>query len=442
MIVFSFLLVKILTHSMFFFLRWSRPNLPPSSSSSSYSSSFSYRRQKKHIQDCGFDTAEALYFENVYGARTRNNRTYVTHNMEHVTSAAIQFMERAIQQEQNFLLYFNPTVPHPSGDVTAALHYADCKETVEGTLATIPYLPFGMTAPYPTVNQTSCRAYRHSVLQRGIPQYNASAAPYISFDGGYTDTSSRLEDKLAGSVWVDDAIGAVLQTLDYYNIRNNTLVIFQLDHGIANKNSLFEGGQRIVQFIQYPDRIPPATQYHGAVSTIDLAPTILDFVRAAAAVAVTATSTITETNTTTTTSTAHGDYNMDGTSWMDKVITPTSPPLILTPSNKGDPDIAIDIDVSNVDEKDYNIDNGTESEDYDDRCIFVEMGRDRSVRCGCYKYISIGNYPLVTNATTDDSPVTIDSGGIGGVAGGRGPGGRGGGGGGSTTAREAGKYCY
>ena len=360
--------------------------------------------------------------------------------MEHVTSAAIQFMERAIDQNQNFLLYFNPTVPHPSGDVTAALHYADCKETVEGTLATIPYLPFGMTAHYnknENNNETSCRAYRQSVLERGIPQYNASAAPYTSFDGGYTDTSSRQDDKLAGSVWVDDAIGAVLQTLDYYNIRNNTLVIFQLDHGIANKNSLFEGGQRIVQFIQYPDRIPPATQYHGAVSTIDLAPTILDFVRAAAAVA--ATSTLTEDNTTTTTSTARGGYNMDGTSWMDKVITPTSPPPILTPSNKGAPDIDIDLDVSNFDGEEYAIDNGTDSDDYDDRCIFVEMGRDRSVRCGCYKYISIGDYPLVTNATTDDSPVTIVSGGIG-VAGGRGSGERGGAGGGSTTAREAGKF--
>ena len=50
-------------------------------------------------------------------------------------------------------------------------------------------------------------------------------------------------------------------------------------------------------------------------------------------------------------------YNMDGKSWMVRLLDTTT----------------------------------ANANDHNDRCLFVEEDEDRSVRCGCYKYVSIEN---------------------------------------------------
>jgi hypothetical protein len=105
--------------------------------------------------------------------------------------------------------------------------------------------------------------------------------------------------------------------------------------GEADKGSLYEGGSRIVQFVRYTDRIVEGSSFQGVVSTIDIAPTIIDIAGIAKS----------------------NRYGMDGRSWMPEVVT------------------GLD---------DWG--NGNQ-----DRCVFVEQGKDRSIRCGCYKYMSIDN---------------------------------------------------
>ena len=105
--------------------------------------------------------------------------------------------------------------------------------------------------------------------------------------------------------------------------------------GEAAKGSLYEGGSRIVQFVRYTDRIVEGSSFQGVVSTIDIAPTIIDIAGIAKS----------------------NRYGMDGRSWMPEVVT------------------GLD-----------DWDNGDQ-----DRCVFVEQGKDRSIRCGCYKYMSIDN---------------------------------------------------
>ena len=274
---------------------------------------YSYDRIRSDVRDCGFDFAEAIYKENMNG----NWYGDATHNMEHVAAEAFSFIEESVQEEKPFFLYFNPTIPHSSADVTDALEYADCRNTVGGRLSDNPSIRYGMTADF----GGDCRAYRQSVLDRG----------------------GKNDDRLAGAVWLDDSIGSLFQLLKNLDVLENTFILFQLDHGEAGKGSLFETGSRIVQFVHHPNLFSGGRTFQGLVSTIDIAATIADIAG------------VPETD----------RYSMDGKSWKSEVVR----------FNDG-----------------WSFGN--------DRCLFVEESYDRSVRCGCYKYIHIENVNDRTSFST------------------------------------------
>lgn len=131
---------------------------------------------------------------------------------------------------------------------------------------------------------------------------------------------------------VDDATAAIYTALERINQLNDTVILFQLDHGMKEKDLIWEGGIRIPQFIHYPNGFgtTPRT-WDGSVSTIDIGPTFLDIAG------------IDETNV--------YRYSMDGKSWID----------------------AID----NV--------NGIEDDWKVNRCLFFESNKERAARCGCDK---------------------------------------------------------
>ena len=307
-----------------------------------------YPRVQDKVRNCGFDFAEAIYRENM-GSEYNVDGGYVTHNMEHLTSEAIRFIHESVangeeetEEDKPFFLYFNPTVPHDSGDVTDALMNVDCKETVQGRLSEVPYIPYGMTADFD--ERDGCSEYRQSVLDR-------ATASGISMN----------RDKLAGAVWVDDAIGSLVATLEAMEILDNTLILFQLDHGMDAKGSLFEGGSRIAQFIHYPDQIKvnqnQAWKFEGLVSTIDIAPTLMDLAgipsepSGANSVA---------------------RYDMDGKSWFSDML-------------------AANFDASIPQKQERQQKPFVNTNYFQDRCLFTEEGYDRAVRCGCYKYLYISN---------------------------------------------------
>jgi len=256
---------------------------------------FSYSGATAQIQRCGFDTVKALYVENM-----PNDLSY-SHNMEWMTYEAIRFINETTAADENFFMYFNPTVPHGSRDVEEAIEDFECTDVADPNYvwASDPWIK-GMS------EDGGCRAYRDTIVSRA-------------------DTFEDL-----GKIWIDDAVGALLHALRDRGVLDNTIFLFQLDHGMDTKSALYEGGVRIPQFVHYPAELAPGTTYDGLVSVVDIAATMMDFAG------------ITP------------PYQMDGKSWRSSVDDPV--------------------------ERAYW---------EDERCLFFEIQYDRAVRCGCYKYLDI-----------------------------------------------------
>lgn len=63
-----------------------------------------YDEVRSDIRACGFDYAEAIYPENMaaeWASAASNGGTAVTHNMEHVVSRAIEFMEDSLEGDDS-----------------------------------------------------------------------------------------------------------------------------------------------------------------------------------------------------------------------------------------------------------------------------------------------------------------------------------------------------
>ena len=102
-------------------------------------------------------------------------------------------------------------------------------------------------------------------------------------------------DKYAAAVsTVDERIGILLNKLNELNLRENTLIIFQSDHGHSmevrtfggggssgpyrgSKFSFFEGGIRVPAIISYPGKISENQVRDEMGINVDWFPTILDF---------------------------------------------------------------------------------------------------------------------------------------------------------------------
>mmetsp|Transcript_24567 Transcript_24567/g.52939 ORF Transcript_24567/g.52939 Transcript_24567/m.52939 type:complete len:1002 (+) Transcript_24567:237-3242(+) len=258
---------------------------------------------KAEIQECGFMDVEAMYPENLDTATGWS--AGIHHNMEYVAYKAVEFIQD--NEANDWFLYVNPTVPH-GPDVLPAMD-EDCRMTVDGDFTSNPtgWSVIGMTAEH----GDDCVAYRDDVKARA----------------GTSTSNADL-----GSIWVDDAIGAIYQALNRTNQLEDTVILFQLDHGQAEKDKIWEGGIRIPQFVHWPAGELPSS-FDGMVSTIDIGPTMLDIAAATDL------------------------YDMDGKSWKEAVH---------NTAGSGDNWRA-------------------------NRCLFFESGQDRAVRCGCDKYMLLSS---------------------------------------------------
>ncbi|GMH60657.1 hypothetical protein TrRE_jg13499 [Triparma retinervis] len=161
----------------------------------------SYAEQQGLIQECGFDFADGLYWENMGGVFDGD----FTHNMEWVTEKAVDFIHDAADSNTPFFLYFNPSVPHDPL-VSDALDNGDCRETPAGVLSSEPRVKH-MTVDAATDAVSSCSSYRQTVTARE--------------DAG----QSNVHEQNLGGIWIDDGLGALLQALEDKGIKDDTIIV-------------------------------------------------------------------------------------------------------------------------------------------------------------------------------------------------------------------------
>lgn len=200
----------------------------------------------------------------IYATNIDTSRVDFTHNMEWVTAEANTAVTSAVQANENFFLYFAPTIPHgPS--VLDALTDGNILATPSGTLSEIP---------------------NHGMAH--------SREEILSMTAG-----SRQQTAECGVIWLDDAVGSVLANLEAHGILDTTLVIFLQDHGQAAKDTLYEGGARVAMMARLPGVFGAGISVSTAVSNVDLAPTVFDYTGVAPTV----------------------NYNTDGLSWLAAATT-------------------------------------------------------------------------------------------------------------------------
>ncbi len=197
------------------------------------------REQVEFFKACGFDFAASLYAGNLPG---HTCKALEYHNVEWITSGALEFLDEWKQTDKPFFLYMATTLNHGPGP-------ANRKYTGD-PLAT----PAGLL-PEPLAVQPPRSSIPERVRKAGLP----------------------VEGQACDVLWLDDGIGAVLKRLESLGELDNTIVFYFDDHGVeSGKGSLYEGGIRSVSFVWSPCYVKGGRQTEVPVSNIDFAPTIME----------------------------------------------------------------------------------------------------------------------------------------------------------------------
>jgi len=120
-----------------------------------------------------------------------------------------------------------------------------------------------------------------SETHRPFPQYegpvdNIEGFPYLP------DVEDVRRDIASLNILVrrvDEKIGEILRSLDEADLRDDTLVVFTTDHGVAfpgAKATLFDPGIEISMIMRGPGGFEGGRKIEALLSNLDFAPTILD----------------------------------------------------------------------------------------------------------------------------------------------------------------------
>lgn len=105
-----------------------------------------------------------------------------------------------------------------------------------------------------------------------------------SYEPQTKDYIEKVHQRMLRSLMgVDDAVGKIVATLDKEGIRDNTIIIFMSDNGLAlgdhrliGKACPYETCIHVPFVVSYPDKIPASRVDSGMVLNIDIAPTLIE----------------------------------------------------------------------------------------------------------------------------------------------------------------------
>ncbi len=187
----------------------------------------------------GFEEAHAVSWGNLDGKSTRLKY----HNPAWQTDAACDFIDRAARDGRPFYLHVANSVPH-SPDCTRSLN-VDHRYTLGGKLDKAP----------------SSHPADDTVLER--------------MRAAGVETNGPIAGINAGTMMIDDQIGAILERLAANGLDEDTIVVYTADHGWQGKGSCYRGGIHMPFVMRWPAGIAAGTVVDGLFSHADVFPTLL-----------------------------------------------------------------------------------------------------------------------------------------------------------------------
>jgi len=198
------------------------------------------------MREIGFDFADRVYHNN---PDFLGLHEVAVQNMDWITEGGINFLEKAAKQRVGpagtnnppFFLYFATTVPHGP---TAAERSWNANPLIS-PLGYLKEAPKGQPA-------------RDTIPKR------LEAAGF------------EVDEDTANMLWLDDAVGALLRTLEETDEIDNTVIFFYSDHGQKSKGTLYQGGVHNPCIVWRKGGFPVGSTSDALVHIVDFAPTILD----------------------------------------------------------------------------------------------------------------------------------------------------------------------
>jgi arylsulfatase A-like enzyme len=190
------------------------------------------------IREVGFD-----YVDHVY----HNNPDFLglfevaVHNMDWITEGGINFIERYHKSKKPMFLYFATTLPHGPTE-------ADRAWNANPLLSAVGYLD---------------KAPHVQPARETIPQRIAAAG-------------LKVTDDACNMLWVDDALGALVDELEKVGELDNTVIFFFNDQWMESKGTVYQGGTHTPSIVWRKGGFPVGATCDALVSSIDFTPTILD----------------------------------------------------------------------------------------------------------------------------------------------------------------------
>ena len=191
------------------------------------------------MREIGFDFADSVYHNN---PNFLGLHEVAVQNMDWITKAGVRFLNQ--KHTQPFFLYFATTVPH--GPTQAKRSW-----DADPRLTAIGYLD------EPLKVQPARDTIPKRLRAAGLP----------------------VNDNTANILWLDDALGALLDSLEANGQIDNTIIFFFNDHGQRAKGTVYQGGVHNPSIVWRKGGFPVGATSQALVSNVDFAPTILDLAK-------------------------------------------------------------------------------------------------------------------------------------------------------------------
>jgi arylsulfatase A-like enzyme len=161
--------------------------------------------------------------------------------MDWITEGGVNFIEQYHDRDEPFFLYFATTLPHGPTEAERAWN-------ANPLISAVGYLD---------------KAPSVQPARETIPKRIKAAGLDVT-------------DDACNMLWVDDALGALVDELEKVGELDNTVIIFFNDQWMESKGTVYQGGTHTPSVVWRKGGFPVGSTCDALISSIDFAPTMCD----------------------------------------------------------------------------------------------------------------------------------------------------------------------